>query len=191
MPTEPRANLSEPITGVCSFENEGFGALPYWAFQDSRYIQKNAHRGFCKKCGKWLRAQKGDVIRILKTVTLSVDDIKKILNLEELTGSAREALSKEIDERPECPDGTHEEDIGDLWSYDGHHRLNNGDFLTIFSKENPEKQVWSGAIDLQSELIVTPHTLSGKTIAPQKGMDYNIWFKYFIDEYPATLTLKQ
>lgn len=48
------------IEGICAFHSETGTEGGYWAFQDSRCIEKNVGYGWCKKCGKWLRNQTTD-----------------------------------------------------------------------------------------------------------------------------------
>lgn len=137
------------IEGVCAFHSETGTEGGYWAFQDSRHIEKNVPRGWCKKCGE-----------ILKNSAWATN---------------------------KCPNGEHEEYIGDLWSYDGLYILKDGDRLTIYSKDEPNKIVWSGTIKLRQYPPFTKDAFGLRIHAEQEGADRKIWAKWFFEEYPATL----
>ena len=47
------------LKGVLTFHSETGTEGGHWAFQDERFIKKNVPRGWCKKCGKWLRVKPG------------------------------------------------------------------------------------------------------------------------------------
>ncbi|MDP2695647.1 MAG: hypothetical protein Q8O87_00105 [bacterium] len=73
------------------------------------------------------------------------------------------------------------------WSYDGLHILEDGDSLTIFSPDDPSQIVWSGTISLH-QYPSSIESVSGFWIhADQRGVDREIWARYFFDEYPAEL----
>ncbi len=77
----------------------------------------------------------------------------------------------------------------DNWSYAGLHILEDGDQLTIFSKENPAEIVWAGKISL------IEHDFFTQTVGPHKfwihadqnGVDRETWGKWFLENYPAEL----
>lgn len=70
------------------------------------------------------------------------------------------------------------------WSYQGLHMLKNGDYLTVFSKTNPRRKIWSGKLRLR-DLRVKGRVFV--RIAFQFGVDPGKWWLWFEDEYPATL----
>lgn len=63
-------------------------------------------------------------------------------------------------------------------SFEGTHCLENGDHLTVFSKQDSKEIVWSGIIDLTSN---EGHGIS------QKGIPLRTWAGWFRKEYPAEL----
>ncbi len=162
---------SGTIRGVLSFHSETGTEGGYWAFQDERFIQKNVPRGYCKKCGKWLRDQKGALM------VLSVDEI----SVDEATGEFK------APRRPECIPDAHEEAIGDAWSYEGLYPLKDGDHLKIFSKENPDQVVWEGTIQLREYPVFTEHVLGMWIHADQVKVNRETWARWFMDGYPAEL----
>lgn len=64
------------------------------------------------------------------------------------------------------------------WSHKGLHILEDGDHLTIYSKDNPQEEVWSGVISLRQ---CRPFT--------QKGINKRTWTKWFFRGLPAKLIL--
>ena len=155
------------LKGVCNLFSETGNEGGYWAFQDSSFITKNVPRPFCRKCGKYLDPQKHGSIII------------------ERAWSLNQALSGE--EPPDCPEGEHERDVGDSWSYEGLHILKDGDELTIFSPDNPTQVVWSGIIDLHQVLSFDEFASGFRIHTDQKGIDREAWARYFLDGYPAEL----
>ncbi len=125
-------------------------------------------RSWCKKCGKYLDPQKYESIKIGRSWTLD------------------QALSGE--EPPDCPEGQHEREIGDSWSYEWLHVLKNGDELTIFSPDNLTQVVWSGIISLCGHGVFKEHVFNHWVHSDQEGIDREIWATYFFKEYPAELT---
>lgn len=77
---------------------------------------------------------------------------------------------------------------GEAWSYDGLHVLKDGDKLTIYDKEDPAKVVWQGVIDQQHYGSFQEHAYDGQWIhSDQRGVEREVWSKWFIEEYPAEL----
>lgn len=72
-------------------------------------------------------------------------------------------------------------------AYDGLHVLENGDMLTIFSKEKPKKVIWSGIIALRTHKLFTRDASGHWIHADQEGIDRDIWARWFFDEHPAKL----
>jgi len=48
-------NLEQVLDGVLTFFSETGTEGGLWAFQDSQHMQKNVPKGYCKKCGIYLR----------------------------------------------------------------------------------------------------------------------------------------
>jgi len=88
------------IEGVLNLFSETGTEGGDWAFQDALYIKKDVPRGYCKKCGKWLKKQEGAIQ--VGRVTLITEEVAEEINR---TGK--------IPERHDCADDVHEEDIGD------------------------------------------------------------------------------
>jgi hypothetical protein len=170
-------SLENVLEGVLFLHSETGTEGGYWAFQDSQYIQKDVPKGYCKKCGIYLKEQSG-LIKI-KSVTLL--DKKTLCELEN-TGT--------IQDKQSCVNDEHEEDVGVSWSYEGLHILQNGDKLKIYSPKN-NKEVWSGMINLKQYDLRTEHASGYWIHADQIGIERNIWAEYFFKEYPAKLILSR
>ena len=111
--------LENTLKGILHFFFETGTEGGDWAFQDSGYIQENIPRGYCKNCGIYLREQSG-ALKIQRVTPIDEEFLREL----QLTGK--------ITERPDCSNNDHEEEIGDLWDYQGLHILENGDNLTIY-----------------------------------------------------------
>lgn len=148
-----------------------------WALQDARYIQKNVPRGYCKKCGKWLKKQEGN-LQIGRVTVITAEVVEEFRR----TGK--------LPERVDCANEAHEEDIGEVWSYKGLHILKDGDYLMIFDKQDPRKLVWDDTIQLRHYDSFTEHTSNGMWIhSDQEGVPREVWEKFFLEGYPAKLSL--
>ena len=145
----------------------------YWAFQDSLYIQKNIPRGYCKKCGFYLKEQSGP-IKVERVTILDEETIQEY------------NLTRKIKEKPNCINNNHKEDIFDSWDYRGLHVLENGDNLTIYHPEN-HSEIWSGVINLKQHDLFSEHASGLWIHADQIGIDREIWAEYFFKEYSAKL----
>lgn len=157
------------LKGVCCFHSETGTEGGYWAFQDSQFITKNVPRTYCKKCGKYLDPQTHKSLKVINVLPLTQEVLAEKKPLE-------------------CPEGQHEREIGDSWSYEGLHILENGDNLVIYSPENPNKIVWQGIISLHQHLLFTEDASGLWIHADQEGVDREVWAAYFFKEYPAELT---
>ena len=82
---------------------------------------------------------------------------------------------------PPTEDWPHEK-----WSYEGLHVLENGDQLTIFSKDHGGV-VWSGVIRLKQHPLFTESARGMWIHTDQEGIDRNVWARWFMEGYPATL----
>ncbi|NQU83229.1 MAG: hypothetical protein HQ536_00810 [Parcubacteria group bacterium] len=74
------------------------------------------------------------------------------------------------------------------WRYEGLHILENGDQLTIFSPDDPDKIVWSGTINFKkdSKQLSRKDKIVGSWFC-QVGVKRYEWPKWFVDKYPAKL----
>lgn len=156
------------LKGVCTFHSETGTEGGYWAFQDGQFITKNVLQSYCRKCGKCFDLQQNENLQVVKVLPLTE---------EVLAGK----------EPPECPEGQHEREIGDSWSYEGLHILENGDQLTIFSPDNPAQIVWFGTISLRQHPLFTEDVFGRWIHADQESIDRETWATYFLKEYPAEL----
>jgi len=162
---------SKTLKGVCHLFSETGTEGGSWAIQDERFITKNIPRGYCKKCGKWLGEQSLEALQV-----------------ERVSPVTEEVLEEGKLPKPEyCPDGECEEKYGDEWSYKGLHCLEDGDHLTIYSKDKPDEVVWSGVIKLQHHPLFTEHASGFWIHADQEGIDRDTWAQWFFDEHPVTL----
>lgn len=164
----------QTLEGICNFYFETGTEGGYWAFQDERYIQKNVPRGYCKNCGLYLREQEGAL------------RVERIYPVDEAF-----LRSGELTERPDCPNNKHEEEFGDVWDYDGLHILADGDQLTIYNPQKRDEVVWSGLIELLRHPLFTETASEYWIHFDQKGIERDVWAKYFFEEYPARLVMKR
>jgi hypothetical protein len=156
------------LRGLCHFHSETGTEGGYWAFQDSQFITKNVPREYCKKCGKYLDPQEWENLKVTRVLPLT----QEVLDGEEPS---------------ECPEGQHEREIGDSWSYEGLHVLENGDHLTIYSPEDSDEIVWQGTISLRQHPLFTENASGLWIHADQKGVDRETWATWFFKGYPAKL----
>lgn len=75
----------------------------------------------------------------------------------------------------------------DHWDIAGLHILEDGDQLTIFDKDNPEKILWEGVIKLKRFPVFTEHVFGLWIHSDQEGVRREIWGIYFMENYPAEL----
>lgn len=158
------------LSGVLHFFFETGTEGGDWAFQESRYIQKNVPKGFCKKCYKVLQKQEG-AIQMTHVYPVTEETIR--------TGK--------LPEIPECADDAHEEEVGDAWSYEGLHILKDGDFLQIFSPDDPSRVIWQGVISLIQYDSFTEHAFGCWIHADQQGTPRETWAEWSFKGYPAKL----
>lgn len=152
--------------GVLHFHSETGTEGGHWAFQDANFITKNVPKGYCKKCGLYLKERDGTLRTEAQLLSIS-------------KGQANY-----------CAFGEHEEEIGDAWSYKGHHILKDGDYLNIYSKDNYKQLVWSGKIKLKYHPSFTKDVFGFWVHSDQKGQDREVWAKWFFEEYSAVLIKK-
>lgn len=114
------------LEGVLHFHSETGSEGGYWVFQDKRFIIPNTTRFSCVKCHKyWDKGKNPGGVH---------DCIPP------------QCLPDEHDFQPICKED---------WSYEGLQVLEDGDSLTIYSKEDPTKVVWSGTVHLLNYPIFT------------------------------------
>ena len=76
-------------------------------------------------------------------------------------------------------------------SREDEHILKNGDYLKIYSPEDPEEVMWEGIISLRT---FPPFSESVDNVwirSEQVGISREMWATWFIKEYPAELVLAQ
>ncbi|OGN01524.1 MAG: hypothetical protein A3B91_00105 [Candidatus Yanofskybacteria bacterium RIFCSPHIGHO2_02_FULL_41_29] len=165
------------LDGILHFFCEaGFGG-GYWAFQDRKFIEPNTSYLICNKCYLYWNRTKNS-----ECPTANISNIRNI------------PLDKAVDLNfqlpPECETSQHNfRPIADeCWSYDGLHILENGDILTVNSKDDPNTIIWKGTIKLSGLAPGCAH-VNGvlKVFSFQEDTDKNTWLKWFFEEYPAKL----
>ncbi|OGN05888.1 MAG: hypothetical protein A2750_02430 [Candidatus Yanofskybacteria bacterium RIFCSPHIGHO2_01_FULL_45_42] len=65
--------------------------------------------------------------------------------------------------------------------------LEDNDELIIYSKEDPNQIVWSGKIELIRHPLFTESAREMWIHTDQKGVDREIWARWFFEKYPAKL----
>ena len=78
-------------------------------------------------------------------------------------------------------------DDKEKWSYDGLHVLKDGDWLTIFNKENPKLVAWAGIISLKPRTSFETNVRGWRVHSTPINCDQEKWAEYFFEEYPAEL----
>ena len=94
-------------------------------------------------------------------------------------------------EPSECPDGQHEPEISDSWSYEGLHILKDGDYLRVFSKENPNEIIWEGEIQLRQRTSFDENVFGWRVHSKPTNVDPEKWARWFLNEHPAKFTKKK
>ena len=136
------------LVGILHFHSETGTEGGYWAFQDSQFITINTTRFSCVKCHKCWDKEKypeGPIPRSSDAIYMD-----RSIPLDQATGLNFELPS-------ECPPDQHDfQPISkESWSYEGLQILENGDRLTIYSKDGPRKVLWSGKISLLNYPLFT------------------------------------
>lgn len=75
------------------------------------------------------------------------------------------------------------------WNYEGLYVLANGDRLTIYEKDNPNRIAWEGEIKLRNHPIFTESAGGMWIHSDQEDVDRTTWSRWFFEEYPAKLIL--
>jgi hypothetical protein len=73
------------------------------------------------------------------------------------------------------------------YDYKGLHLLKNGDRLTVYSKTNPKKAIWSGTIKLKKHPGFTKAVFGLWIHADQEGVNRKKWATWFFEKHPASL----
>ena len=149
-----KRDMERMLTGVCGVYFE-HGVGVFVIFQEEKYIWKEYALGYCKHCGKWLGDEHHETIKIAGIFPLDAEG--------------------NVITRPECPAGMHETEVGEVWREDGRHFLKDGDRLSVYSKENPDKLLWSGVVKLDCAQFY------------HVNVDQELWATWFREECPATL----
>ncbi len=164
---ETNHSLEDALEGILFLYSETGTEGGYWAFQESKYIQKDVPMGYCKNCGIYMREQKGSI------------KIDRVYNLDEV-------ITNDIEDLPVCKNDEHEEYIGDSWEPEGFNILKDGDHLTIYHPDD-NKEVWSGVINLKQYNRFTEDASGVWIHADQIGIERDVWAEYFFQEYSAKL----
>ena len=171
----------ELLDGFLLFYGETGTEGSHWAFQDRRFIKANKSIFICGKCYRYWDKEKNpegppDIgsAPIIVTNVIPLDKVDQILK-----GELAET----------CPPEEHDFQLMFPWlySYDGLHILKDGDWLTIHSEDGPQATIWSGIIKLRNFPSFTNIVFDMWIHAEQEGVEREVWAKWFIEEYPATL----
>lgn len=74
------------------------------------------------------------------------------------------------------------------WSMEGLHILEDGDFLSVYDKNDTKKILWRGWIRLEDRPTSPTAARTGGWIrTEQMGIARVVWEVYFLEGYPATL----
>jgi len=169
-----------PLRGVLHLFSESGTEGGFWAFQDERFIQPNTKNFRCIACGLfWDKERFPDgppsTDKIPETsVRVEVFPLGKAMGC----GTPQK-----------CLQGKHVFELTseELWSYEGLHVLQNGDKLTIFSKEDASRIAWSGEIRLVEFPVFTEDVHGFWIHADQVGVDRCTWASRFLEGYAAEL----
>ena len=201
-----RTNEEKTLNGICHFFSETGSEGGYWAFQDERFMNIRSDVEDCKGCNRIGYVPEGQSGggRAHDSRTDLEQQQKWILDWE----AEREEMERQSAEmikqfgfsfsfkRP-CEPGAHDWKVmhpEGTWSYEGLHLLEDGDQLTILSKEKnvaDRRTVWSGTIELQQYPLFTEDAKGLWIHADQKGVSRDRWSQWFFDQFPARLTPRQ
>ena len=174
----------ELLRGFLRFYRETGTEGGYWAFQDSRFIKINATIFTCSKCYKyWDKGKHPDgppdigTERIMVSQVIPLDKFINDMNNESFKAP------------PLCPSNKHDFQLMDqeFELFEGHHILKDGDWLTIYSKDQPQIIVWSDIIKLRHYPSFTESAFNMWIHSDQEKVDRETWAGWFLEGYPATL----
>lgn len=165
--------------GVLVFHSETGTEGGYWALQDKKFMNIPDDSQLCGACGYMREYVEGvrhqDDLQAVQSVPLSSAISDKMPDA---------CLSGDHKWELQFPDGA--------WSYEGLHVLDDGDRLTIYDKEKPEETVWEGTISLTPLTVFQESVFGGIWIHnDQIGVARETWANWFLEQYPARLTVKQ
>lgn len=146
----------------------------YWAFIDDRFNHLPSNDRFCPKCGAlWPEGTPEPDFQ-------SLDQSRK-----------ETAAELGFTYVPPCKDGEHDwvlEFPQGKWSFDGFHLLKNRDHLVIRDPQAPHGVIWEGDVVLPAQEYAMRAGRDFFARSKVAGVEYDTWRRWFIDEYPATLT---
>lgn len=152
----------EVLSGVCEFHSETGTEGGHWAFRDERFMTPHMTHFICKKCRMYW-------------------DKKRIPDEPYFPNRASDF----------CAPGKHDFKIAfpTMWSHEGLHVLEDGDYLTIYSKNSSKKIAieWSGVISLKELGVFKAHAYGMWIHTDQKGIVREVWAQYFLGRNPAKL----
>lgn len=164
-------------TGV----TEGGG---HWAFQDSLFRRPNISIFSCSKCYKyWDKEKHPDGPPDIGDESIVVS---QVIPLEKFI----DEMDKENFKSPKlCPPNEHDFQLmcPEFELFEGHHVLEDGDWLTVYSKDEPKTVLWSGIIKLKKYPPFTESALNMWIRSDQENTDRETWAGWFLEGYPATL----
>lgn len=152
------------MRGVCQFYFETGTEGCHWAFQDQRFMNIPDLTTFiCSKCGRmWNKKHEKQAPK-----AVFATECRPV---------------KAHNWKLGYPNGT--------WAIEGLHLLRDGDGLTVFDKEDPEKKLWSGKVSLRLRKSYTELVVDGMIVhAFPKNVPVETWKVWFFNEYPAQLML--
>src|SRR3990167_7346550 len=114
-----------------------------WAFQDSRFITPNETIFACGKCYLYWDKEKNP------DSPPGVGSAPLVITRAIPTDKIGEISPEKLKET--CPPNEHEFRLlsPTMESFEGHHVLKDGDWLTIYSKDAPRIILWTGTIKLR------------------------------------------
>lgn len=179
----------QKLRGILFFWSETGTEGGYWAFQDERFITPNTTVFGCTKCFKYWDKEKhpdGPPANPAEPI-----HVTKVVPLDKVFDDLSSEPDHDIQLPPDCQPEEHDfQPIGEeRWSYDGLCVLKDGDYLTIFSKDNGTDIIWSGYIQLKPLPLFTETAFGMWIHADQEGLDREIWARWFMESYPAELIL--
>lgn len=148
------------LKGVLHWHIEQGTEGGYFGFYDDAFREPNTTRFACKTCGfYWDKSEETRQQMRARAVECGLASCKHSFE-------------------PVSPEN---------WSYEGLHILVQGDYLTIFAKDDPSYVTWKGKIALKEYGPVAYHDGVFYAYYNQIGVDREVWKQWFIDQLPAVL----
>ena len=172
------------LDGFCLLHPETETEGGHWAFQDSRFITKNTTHYGCTKCYKYWNKEEhpnGPPEELNSAEPAIITRVIPINKIGDLISNPTLPV--------DCPPNEHDFQLisPENWSYDGLHRLKDGDWLIVYSKTEPKNVLWSGIIKLIPSTPSTGTIFKMFTPPEQEGVERKTWARWFIKSHPATL----